>query len=130
VHYHALATRFAGALCRRGEKLFCPVHARFARYLREPAALTLRVGRRGRAKRSMGLFAAASKPATATLAVVRLDGLRVLERRVSLGRGGIRLQFTPPRRGHYTVALWATALNGRVSTAGKRVAVAAARRKR
>jgi len=124
VHYHALATRFAGALCRRGERPFCPVHARFARYLREPAALTLRVRRRGRVRRSMGLFAAASKPAAATLAVVRLDGMMVLERRVSLGRGGIRLRFTPPRRGHYTVALWATALNGKPSTAGRRLTVA------
>ena len=38
--------------------------------------------------------------------------------------------FTPPRRGRYTVALWATALNGRASTTGQQIAVAAARRKR
>src|SRR3954452_3307982 len=130
VHDHALATRFAGALCRRGERLYCPVHARFARYLREPAALTLRVGRRGRARRSMGLFAAASKPATATVAVVRIDGLMVLQRRVSLGRGGIRLRFTPPRRGRYTVAVWATALNGKPSTADERLTVAPSARHR
>jgi hypothetical protein len=130
LHYHALATRFAGALCRRGERLFCPVHARFARYLREPAALTLRVGRRGRARRSMGLFVAASKPATATLAVIRIDGLIVLQRRVSLGRGGISLRFTPPRRGRYTVALWATALNGKASTRGTSLTVAPSAKRR
>lgn len=125
VHYHALATRFAGELCHDGEQPFCPVHDRFARYLREPAALTLKVGRTGRARRSMGFFVAASKPATATVAVVRIDGLVAFQERVSLGRGGLSLTFTPPKRGHYTVALWATALNGKRSTMGEKVVVAA-----
>jgi hypothetical protein len=117
VHYHGLATRFAGALCRRHAKPFCAAERRFARYAREPARLTLAVKPRGRAKRSVSFSVGASKDVQATVAVVSLNGRMILERQLALGRGGARLGFTPPRRGRYTVAFWGTAANGRRSTA-------------
>jgi hypothetical protein len=116
--YHRLAAGFAGGLCDRAlARGFCPAAARFRRYTREPARLSLRAPARVRAPRRATIVLAASKQTTAQVAVRDRTGRVVLWRRLALGRAGARIVLPVRRAGRHVVTLDARAANGRTARA-------------
>jgi hypothetical protein len=118
LNYHRLAAGFAGGLCDRAlARAFCPAAARFRRYTREPARLSLSAPARVRAPRRVTIVLGASKQTTAQLAVRDATGRVVLWRRLALGRAGARIVLPVRSAGRHADILDARAANGRAARA-------------
>jgi predicted secreted protein len=114
LNYHRLAARFAKGVCTRAlAHGFCPAAARFARYTVEPPRLALLAPAQIRAPRRVAIALGASKRSDAHLVVRDRLGRVVADRRLVLDRAIVRLVLPIRRAGAYSVALEATAVNGR-----------------
>jgi hypothetical protein len=102
--YHRLVTGFLADLCdRRAGRRYCQASRRFARYVREPTRVSVRIARAPRARQANALRVWISKASTVQVTVRDVRGRTVLRRSVQLPRGSHRFPWTPSRRGAYRV---------------------------
>jgi hypothetical protein len=112
LNYHRLTETFLGNLCRiTGRAAYCAGRRRFARYLREPPRLRLRLPRRLRLGRATRVAFRLSKISDVTIAVRDRRGV-ALRRTMRLARGRHSLRFRPRRSGRVRVVVAALSLSG------------------
>ena len=110
--YHRLTETFLGNLCRATHRgAYCAGERRFARYLREPPRLRLRLPHRLRLGRATRVAFRLSKLSDVTIAVRDRRGLE-LRRTVRLPRGRHSVGFRPRRAGRVRVTVAAVGLSG------------------
>jgi hypothetical protein len=129
LNYHQLTATFLGNLCRvthRGP--YCAGERRFARYLREPPRLRLRLPHRLRLGRATPIAFRLSKISDVTIAVRDRRGLE-LRRTLRLARGRHSLGFRPRRPGRVRVTVAAVGLSGPRGAVSGTFAVRAPHRK-
>lgn len=107
--YHRLVTGFLGDLCdRRAGRRYCAAEQRFARYVREPTRVTVRVpSARPRARAGTAFSVWISKVSSVVVTVRDAEGTLVVSRRAQLSRGSRRIAWTPPHPGRYRVTVTA-----------------------
>jgi hypothetical protein len=112
LNYHRLTETFLGNLCRVTHRTaYCADQRRFARYLREPPRLRLRLPRRLRLGHSTHVAFRLSKISDVTIAVRDRRGV-ALRRTLRLSRGRHALGFRPRRPGRVRVTIAAVGLSG------------------
>jgi hypothetical protein len=110
--YHRLTETFLGDLCRATHRAaYCADQRRFARYLREPPRLRLRLPRRLRLGRATRVAFRLSKISDVTIAVRDRRGV-ALRRTLRLARGRHSLGFRPRHAGRVRVTVAAVGLSG------------------
>lgn len=112
LNYHRLTETFLGNLCHATHRVaYCAGERRFARYLREPPRLRLRLPRRLRLGRATRVAFRLSKVSDVTIAVRDRRGV-ALRRTVRLAHGRHSLRFRPRRSGRVRVTVAALSLSG------------------
>jgi hypothetical protein len=129
LNYHELTATFLGNLCRATHRgAYCAGERRFARYLREPPRLRLRLPHRLRLGRATPIAFRLSKISDVTIAVRDRRGLE-LRRTLRLARGRHSLGFRPRRAGRVRVTVAAVGLSGPRGAVSGSFAVRAPHRK-
>jgi hypothetical protein len=123
LNYHRLTATFLGDLCRATHRAaYCADERRFARYLREPPRLRLRLPRRLRLGRATHVAFRLSKISDVTIAVRDRRGV-ALRQTLRLARGRHSLGFRPRHAGQVQVTVAAVGLSGTRGSASGTFAV-------
>lgn len=123
LNYFTLMRDQLDGLCARTDaRAYCRGGRRFARYLREPPRIRLRLATRLKPRSAARVRFTLSKISAVTVAVDDRRGWRYI-RRFEAPRGLHTLPWRPPRRGRYVVTVSAVGLNGRRAARTRTVVV-------
>jgi hypothetical protein len=130
LNYHRLMRTQLDGLCRRTRRAaYCGAGRRFARYLREPPRVDVRVAARVRPGRSTEVAFRLNKVSHVLVSVADRRGW-TMTRAMSLPRGAHRMTWRPPHRGRFRVAVRAAALSGPHAVEARTVLVRKPRRRK